>query len=49
MFIVTINGIDSSAHTFLNDAEAQKSRFENLGESNVTIEEKETFNPPQDN
>ncbi len=46
MYIVIIDGQDMSAHTHQSDADWQKSRFESLGHVNVTIEEKDEFNPP---
>lgn len=48
MFIVLIDGVDTSCHSLEVDAQAQKTRFENAGASNVTIEERDTFSPPQD-
>lgn len=48
MFIITINGVDSSSHTLEIDAQIQKQRFEDSGATNVVIEEKNTFNPPQE-
>lgn len=45
MFVVQINNVDASRHTLESDAQAQKTRFENLGMSNVTITEKDTFEP----
>ena len=47
MFIVTINGVDASSHTKSIDADVQKERFENMGETNVVIVEKDTFEPIQ--
>lgn len=48
MFVITINDIDSSCHTKLEDANVQKARFENLGETNVVVVEKDTYEPPQE-
>lgn len=47
MFVVTIDGVDSSAHTLEVDAEAQKTRFEAAGASNVVIVEKDTYEPDE--
>lgn len=47
MFIVILDGNDASCHTLEVDATEQKTRFENLGYSNVVVVEKDTFNPPQ--
>ena len=48
MFIVTINSLDRSSHTLLVDAQVQLARFEALGETNVAIVEKDSYNPPQE-
>lgn len=48
MWIIKINGIDSSSHTQFNDALLQKERFITNGilENNIQIIEQETFSPP---
>lgn len=46
MYIVTINGVDSSCHTLEVDAVAQKQRYEADGRTNVVVESKATFSPP---
>lgn len=45
MFIVVIAGVDVSSHTQETDAIFQKQRFEDAGQTNVSIEEKDTFEP----
>jgi hypothetical protein len=49
MFIVKINSNDSSCHTQEGDALVQKQRFIDSGvsESDISIVEKDTFEPPQ--
>jgi hypothetical protein len=47
MFVVLIEGVDSSSHTLEIDAQVQKQRFEDNGATTVTIEEKDTFEPVQ--
>jgi len=50
MFVITINGIDRSRHTQQFDADAQKQRFIDSGisENDISIVEKDTFEPPQE-
>lgn len=49
MYVIKINSIDSSGHTQECDALTQKQRFIDSGvsESDITIVEKDTFDPPQ--
>ena len=49
MFIVTINGLDSSCHTLELDAQAQRQRYIDSGisEAIVGIIEKNNFEPVQ--
>lgn len=51
MFVTKINGVDLSCHTQQGDAELQKARFiaQGISESDLTIVEQETYDPPQDN
>lgn len=46
MFVIKINGVDSSCHTLQVDAEAQQQRFIDGGATNIEIVETDTFNPP---
>ncbi len=49
MFIVQINSIDRSGHTQECDSLSQKQRFIDSGvsESDISIVEKDTFEPPE--
>lgn len=50
MFVIVINGIDRSGHTREIDANVQKQRFIDSGvsEIDISIVEKDTFEPPQE-
>jgi hypothetical protein len=49
MFVVIISGNDRSKHTQESDALVQKQRFIDSGvsESDISIVEKDTFEPPE--
>jgi hypothetical protein len=51
MWVVKIDEIDASCHTSENDALVQKQRFidDNVSESDLSIVEQDTYNPPLQN